>query len=448
MNRPETRYARSGDVNIAYQVVGNGPRDLVFVPGWISNIDVSWEEPSMARFLRRLASFTRLIVFDKRGTGLSDRVADMPTLETRMDDVRAVLDAVGSARTALCGYSEGGPMCALFSATYPHRTSALITIGSFPRRTSAEDFPWGPSHEQRVATIERRASEWGNPIDLEVWAPSVAKDSQFREWWARFLRSSASPAGAVALSRMNLQIDVRDVLPLIRVPTLILHNAGDRAIQVECSRYMAQRIPGAKYVELQGQDHLPFVGNSDEILDEVEEFLTGVRHAPDPDRILATVMFVDIVNSTGLAAHFGDRRWRDVLAGFYELVRQQLASYRGGEIDTAGDGFLAAFDGPARAVRAASAITTAVRRLGIEVRAGVHTGECERMGSKFSGIAVHIGARIASMAAPGEVLVSSTVKDLVAGSGITFVDRGVQSLKGVPGEWRLYELASAQSHRH
>jgi pimeloyl-ACP methyl ester carboxylesterase len=405
MNRPETRYARSGDVNIAYQVIGTGPRDLVLVPGWISNIDVFWEEPSMATFLRRLASFTRLIIFDKRGTGLSDRVADMPTLEVRMDDMRAVLDAIGSTSTALCGYSEGGPLCALFAATYPRRTSALITIGSFPRRTSAPGFPWGPSLEQRVATIERRAREWGNPIDLDIWAPSVANDPRFRDWWARFIRSSASPAGGATLSRMNLQIDVRDVLSQIRVPTLILHNIGDRAVEVECSRYMAQQIAGAKYVELRGQDHLPFVGNTDEIIDEMEEFLTGVRRAPVTDRVLATVMFIDIINSTGRAAELGDRRWRDVLDGYYELVRQQLAAFRGREIDTAGDGIFATFDGPARGIRAASAITKAVRGLDLEVRAGLHTGECEQIGTKFGGIAVHIGARVAAIAQPGEVLV-------------------------------------------
>jgi pimeloyl-ACP methyl ester carboxylesterase len=438
--RPETRYARSGDVNIAYQVVGEGPRDLVLVPGWVSNLEVFWEEPTMARFLQRLASFSRLILFDKRGTGLSDRVADMPHLETRMDDVRAVMDSVRSTRAALLGYSEGGPMCALFAATYPERTTALVMIGSFARRTWAPDYPWGPTKEEYERDVEATVREWGGPVGLEVRAPSLKGDQRFREWWARLLRMSASPGANRALRLMNGEIDVRHVLPTIRVPTLIIHNTGEQAVPVEASRYMAERIPGAKYVELAGIDHLPWVGNTDTILDEIEEFLTGVRRGPEPDRVLATVMFTDIVDATRKAAELGDRRWRDLLGAHHTLVRDQLAQFRGREIDTAGDGFLAAFDGPARAVRTATAIAAGVKQLGLEIRAGLHTGECEVMGAKLGGIAVHIGARIAALAKAGDVLVSSTVKDLVAGSGLRFADRGVHSLKGVPGDWHVFAV--------
>jgi pimeloyl-ACP methyl ester carboxylesterase len=438
--KPETRYARSGDVNIAYQIVGEGPRDLVLVPGWVSNIDVFWEEPSAARFLQRLASFSRLILFDKRGTGLSDRVGDMPNLETRMDDVRAVMDAVRSTRAALVGYSEGGPMCALFSATYPERTTALIMIGSFARRIWAPDYPCGATREEWDRFVDQSVREWGGPVGLEPRAPSVAGDARFREWWARFLRSGASPGANRALLTMNGEIDVRPVLAAIRVPTLIIHNVGERAVPVEMGRYMAERIHGAKYVELSGQDHLPWVGNADQILDEVEEFLTGVRRGAEPDRVLATVMFTDIVDATRKAAELGDRRWRDLLDAHHTVVREQLAKFRGREIDTAGDGFLAAFDGPARAVRAACTIAGDVKRLGLEIRAGLHTGECEVMGPKLGGIAVHIGARVAALGHAGEVLVSSTVRDLVAGSGLRFEDRGTHALKGVPGEWHLFAV--------
>jgi pimeloyl-ACP methyl ester carboxylesterase len=401
---PETNYARSGDVNIAYQVVGEGPRDLVVVPGWISNIDVFWEEPRVARFFERLASFSRLILFDKRGTGLSDRVSDMPSLETRMDDVRAVMDAVSSTQAALFGYSEGGPMCALFAATYPERTTALIMGGSYARRMWAPDYTWGTPRDTWEDFLDAVVRNWGGTVGLDVRAPSLAGDPQFRDWWARYVRQSASPS-------------------------LILHNVGDRTVPVEGSRYMAARIPGAKYVELPGVDHVPCSGNSDAILDEIEEFLTGVRRGPEPDRVLATVLFTDIVDSTRKALELGDRRWRDLLDSHNALVRERLVRFRGREIDTAGDGFLAAFDGPARGVRAACAIADGVKRLGLEVRAGLHTGECEVSGAKRTGIAVHIGARIAS----------NTVKDLVAGSGLKFDDRGLHTLKGV-GEAHLFTV--------
>ncbi len=437
---PETRYANSGGVSIAYQVLGEGALDLVVVPGWVSNLEATWDDPDREAFYRRLARFSRLILFDKRGTGLSDRVVDLPSLEVRMDDVRAVLDAVSSQRAALFGWSEGGPMCALFAATYPKRTSALIMHGSYPRWLIAPDYECGRTQQQLddfLAEIERN---WGQPVGIEARAPSRAHDEQFRQGWARYLRSSASPAAAAALLRMNAQVDIRDVLPSVRVPTLILHSVNDRALPVQASRYMAQRIAGAKYIELHGVDHLPYLSDSENITGAIEEFLTGVRHHQIDDRVLATVMFTDIVRATETAARLGDKAWRELLARHHDAVRGELQRFRGREIDTAGDGFFAAFDGPARAVRCACAVGDAVRPLGIELRAGVHTGECEVMGDKYGGIAVHIGARIAACAAAGEVLVSRTVKDLVSGSGLVFDDRGVRPLKGVPGDWPLFAV--------
>jgi class 3 adenylate cyclase len=441
---PETRYARSGDVNIAYQVVGDGPFDLVLVLGWISNIELAWEEPHLRRFLDRLASFSRLILFDKRGTGLSDRVSlnDLPTLEQRMDDVRAVMDAAGSGRAALFGMSEGGPMCVLFAATYPNRTIALVTCGTYAKRRWSEDYPWAPTPEERQAFYDRIEFRWGEELGLDTLAPSRLDDPVLKRWLETYTRRSASPSAALALARMNTEVDVRDVLPTVRVPTLVMHREGDRDAVVDEGRYIAARIPGARFVELHGKDHLPWIGDQDEALDEIEEFLTGVRPIPQPDRVLATVLFTDIVRSTEMAAALGDERWRDLLARHHAAVRTELARFRGREIDNAGDGFLASFDGPARAVRCASAIISALRDLGIEVRAGVHTGECEVMEGKLTGLAVHIGARVAALAVPGAVLVSSTVRDLVAGSGLAFVDRGLHALKGIDGEWRLFAVVS------
>ncbi|MFL5951212.1 MAG: adenylate/guanylate cyclase domain-containing protein [Gaiellaceae bacterium] len=440
---PETRYAQSGDVNIAYQVTGEGTRDLVYVPGWVSNVEMMWEEPAMARFLDRLASFSRLILFDKRGTGLSDRVSnnELPTLEQRMDDVRAVLAAVGSERAALFGHSEGGNMCALFAATYPERTAALITLGCFAkRRDPDDDYPWAPTAENREATTADVEQNWGHlrPEDVEYYAPSRVGDEQFVRNLERYLRRAASPGAAAALLRMNSYIDVREVLPTIGVPTLVLHRGGDHDVNVAEGRYLAAKIPGSTFVELPGADHWISAGDTDEIADEIEEFLTGTRPAPEPNRVLATVLFTDIVGSTDRAAELGDRRWRDLLGAHDAVVRRQLERFRGREVDTAGDGFFAAFDGPARAVRCAISAGEAVRELGVEIRAGIHTGECELDGQKIRGIAVHTGARIASLAGPGEVLISHTVKDLVAGSGLEFEDRGAHELKGVPGEWRLF----------
>jgi pimeloyl-ACP methyl ester carboxylesterase len=441
MEPPTTCYARSDDLSIAYQVVGQGAIDLVFVMGWVSHLDYFWQEPSFARFLQRLASFSRLILFDKRGTGLSDRVQldELPTLEQRMDDVRAVMDAVGSERAALMGISEGGPMCLLFAATYPERTAALIMIGAYARRIWAEDYPFGD--KQYDEFVEDVRENWGGPVGLEARAPTLLHDERFRTWWATYLRMSASPGAAYALTRMTGEIDVRQALPTISSPTLIVHRLGDRSLPVEGARYMADRIQGAKLVELTGDDHLPFVGDQEEVLDEVEEFLTGVRGRPEPNRVLATVLFTDIVGSTEIAARVGDRRWRDLLDTHNEAVRHQVDRWGGREVEPRGDGVFASFDGPARAIRCACAIRDNIRTRGLEIRAGLHTGECELVGEKLEGIAVHTGARVAALAGPGEVLVSRTVKDLVAGSGIVFEERGVHSLKGVPGEWQLFAVS-------
>jgi class 3 adenylate cyclase len=445
MTPPQTRYAKSGDTNIAYQVVGAGPIDLVFVMGWVSNIDEFWTEPSFARFLARLASFSRLVVFDKRGTGLSDRVDEhrLPTLEQRMDDVRAVMDSVGSRRAALLGVSEGASMCALFAATYPERTAAFLSFGGFPRMVAAPDWPWGRSEENMQRLYRQIEEGWGSqPVGLDARIPSRVNDEAFREWWTRYLTRSATPRAAAALTRMNGQIDIRHVIPAIRVPSLIMHRTGDRTVALQAGRFLAEKIPDAKYIQYPGDDHLPWTSEFDQILGDIEEFLTGTRHAAEVDRVLATVMFADIVKSTERAAEIGDRRWKDLLQDFYGVVRKNLERYRGREVDTAGDGLLATFDGPARAVRCAQAINDDVPSLGLSVRAGVHTGEVEVIGEKVGGIAVHIGARVAAEAAPGEVIVSSTVKDLVAGSGIRFEDRGRRPLKGVPGEWQLFRAAA------
>lgn len=441
MDVPDVRYAKSGDVSIAYQVVGDGPRDLVLAPGFISHLEIDWEYSAHARFLHRLASFSRLILFDKRGTGLSDRPGGLPDLETRMDDVRAVMDAAGSERAVLFGYSEGGPMSCLFAATYPERTSALVLYGTYAKRQDPdEDYPWVMRRGERLAYADEVEREWGAESDFSRY--TSRQDDALVRWWQRRARASVSPGAARALILMNSQIDVREILPAIRTPTLVLHRSGDRDANVAEGRYLAARIPGARFVELRGDSHLPWV-DADQILDEVEEFLTGVRRGPELDRVLATVLFTDLVGSTERAAQLGDRRWRALLEEHHAVIRAELARWRGVEIDTAGDGFLATFDGPARAIRCALASRDAVASLGLELKAGVHTGEVERVGERVVGIAVHTGARVAAKARPGEVLVSSTVKDLVAGSGLEFVDRGEHELKGVPGTWSLYAVAHA-----
>lgn len=438
--RPRTQYARSGGIHIAYQVLGEGPLDLVYVPGWVSHVEQAWEEPSLAHFLDRLSSFSRLITFDKRGTGLSDRVPDeqLPTLEERMDDLRAVMDAVGSTRAAVLGVSEGGNLSALFAATCPQRVTALIISGTYAKRIWSEDYPWAPTVEARAREYELVEREWGNLMDLDRYVPSKIGDKAFAQQLAKYFRLSASPGAAVTLLRMNTEIDIRAVLPTIRVPTLVLHRIGDHDVKIEEARYIATRIPSAKLVELPGDDHLPWVGDQDVFLDEVQEFLTGVRPPAAADRVLATIMFTDIVGSTELAARLGDHAWNGLLQRHDALVRKELQRFRGREEQTTGDGFFATFDGPARAIRCAASIRDAVRQLGVQIRAGVHTGEIEVGADHVGGLAVNIGARVLATAEPGEVLVSSTVKDLTAGSGVRFVERGVHTLKGVPGEWRLF----------
>jgi pimeloyl-ACP methyl ester carboxylesterase len=440
----QVKYAKNGNVHIAYRVVGEGPLDLVIVPGWVSHLEAHWENPLVWRFAERLAAFSRLILFDKRGTGLSDPVSEdrLPTLEMRMEDLHAVLDAVGSTRAALFGISEGGAMSALFAATYPDRTSALVMSGCYAKWIKDEDYPWAPTREEHEAAFAAYEKNWGTPIGFKTIAPSVANDESCRNWWARNLRLGASPAAGIALYRMNIEIDIRSVLPSISVPTLILHREGDRLINVENARYLASHIPGAKYVELVGSDHLPWFGDSDAVLDQVEEFLTGVRPAMATERVLSTILFVDIVGSTERAQSLGDARWRDLLGSFHVQVEQDLGRFGGRLIDTAGDGVFSSFDGPARAVRCAMAIRERVARLGIAIRAGVHTGECEIAGGKLAGIAVHTGARVASAAESGEILVSSTVKSLVAGSGLRFASRGRRLLKGLEEELELFAVGN------
>ena len=439
---PKTQYTRSGDLHIAYQVVGEGPLDLVYVPGWVSHVELAWEEPTLARFLRRLASFSRLILFDKRGTGLSDRVPNdkLPTLEERIDDLRAVMDAVDSERAAIFGFSEGGNLSAFFAATYPERTKALVLFGTFAKRIWSSDYPWAPKPEDRERESETLEREWGELMDLEYYVPSKAGDQAFLRRLATYFRRSASPGAAVALLRMNTQLDIRHILPTIRVPTLVIHRKGDRDASVEEGRWIAEQIPNARFVELSGEDHLPWVGHQDAVIDEVQEFLTGARAIPDSNRVLATVLFTDIVGSTERAALMGDRAWQELLDSHHALVRKALAQFRGREIKTVGDAFITTFDGPARAMRCACAIRDSVGSIGVEIRAGLHTGEIEITDHDIGGIAVHIAARTMSVAKPGEILVSSTVKDLSVGSGIAFIDRGAQVLKGVPDEWRLFTV--------
>ena len=423
---PETKYARSGDVNIAYQVIGDAPLDLVFVMGWVSHLDYFWREPSFARFLLRLSSFARLILFDKRGTGLSDRVPNdqLPTLEQRMDDVRAVMDAAGSERAALCGVSEGGPMCSLFAATYPERTVALVMIGTYAKRVRDAGYPWGPTAEQRQHFLQEIRANWGKPVGIDERAPSMAADPVFREWWATYLRMGASPGAALALTQMNAEIDVRHVLPSIRVPTLVIHRSGDLCLTVEEGRYVASRISDATFVELPGNDHLPFAGDQDAILDHVEMFLTGVRHGPQPDTVLATVLVTRIAGEHGA----------DRLRRLHAHIRKEMEWFRGREIHATGDRTMAIFDGPARAIRCALAITEYARRLETSIRAGLHTGECEIAPSGVSGIGPDVCLAVADAAATDEVLVSNTVKDLVAGSGLRFHERGTAR------EWRLFAV--------
>ena len=447
MHDLETRYAASSDGHVAYQVIGDGPRDLVFVPNWGSNVEVMWEEPSLAHFLRRLATFSRLLCFDKRGTGVSDPVTldALPTLEQWMEDVRSVMNAVGSSRTALLGDSEGGQMAMLFAATYPERVSALILTNTAARHLRDVDYPWGLPARSVEPSLQKMRELWGTGGLVELMAPSAAQDERFRRWYGRYERSSLPPRAINAYYVSQLQRDLRSVLPTIQVPTLVLHRVGNRHMRVGHGRYLAEHIPGAKYVELPGDEQFFHSGDTETMLGEIEEFLTGIRPAAEFDRVLSTVLFTDIVDSTERASVLGDRAWRALLDTHNDIVRRELGRHRGQEIKSSGDGFLATFDGPARAIRCACAIRDEVRSLGIEIRAGLHTGECELMGDDVGGIAVHIGARVTEEADAGDVLVSSTVKDLVAGSGIQFVDRGVRALRGIPGDWRLFAVEQCRS---
>jgi len=435
---PETRYARAGDVHIAYQVVGDGPVDLVYVPPQLQQVEHLWAEPRIAAFFERLARFSRLILFDRRGTGLSDPISSTTTLEDQMEDVTAVLDAVGSEQAAVFAQAEGAAMAALYAATHPERTRALILYAGMVRMTGAPGYEWPGTSQERERRMAEIFAAWGTGERLAVIAPSMADDPAMRRWFARLERLAASPGQLRLLFDIAGETDVRDVLPSIAVPTLVMHRREDLAIDVGHSRYVAAHIPGARYVELEGRDNLLVVGDSDRILAEVERFLTGTHTPPEPDRVLATVMFTDIVGSTETAARLGDRAWRALLNRHDDLSRAQLARFRGRAVKSLGDGFLATFDGPARAIRCALELRDAVHELGVELRAGLHTGECEAIGDDVGGLAVHIGARVGALAAPREVLVSNTVKDLVVGSGIDFADRGEHALKGVPGVWHLW----------
>jgi pimeloyl-ACP methyl ester carboxylesterase len=444
MSTPTTRYAKSNDASIAYQVVGEGPIDLVLVLGFATHLELQWESPLFARFFERISSFSRLIIFDKRGTGLSDPVTEVPTLEQRIDDVRAVMDAAGSERAALFGVSEGGPMSVLFAATHPDRVTALVLHGAMGRTTEAPDYPWAsPAEALRESAAEFIAPYWGQQAEgmVELFAPSLVGDPQTVEFLARLERSAASPGMVQKIFEMFLDIDVRSILPTIHVPTLVLHRRGDRVVNRRAGEELAAQIEGARYMELPGIDHLPWAGDSEAVLGEIEEFLTGARSVPEPDRVLATVMFTDIVGSTERAAELGDARWRQLLSAHQTAVRRELTRFRGREVKALGDGLLATFDGPARAIRCGRAIVDAAPSHGLEVRIGLHSGEVELIGEDVGGIAVHIAARVGALATPGEVLASSTVKDLVAGSGIRFVDRGAKHLKGISDEWRLFAAA-------
>lgn len=429
---PETHYVQNGEVNIAYQVVGSGDLDIVFVMGWVSHLEYFWAEPHFAAFLNRLASFSRLILFDKRGTGLSDRVplSELPTLEQRMEDVHAVMDAVGSKRAALIGVSEGGPMCSLFAATYPERTLALVMIGTYAKRIRDDDYPWGVSPEDREEFFETMRRDWGKPVGVEERAPSLADDENFREWWATYLRMGASPGAAVALTKMNAEIDVRNVLKSVRVPTLVIHRSGDMCLKVEEGRYVASLIPNSKYLELGGVDHLPFVGAQEEILVPIEEFLTGMGQIEEHDRVLATVLSVKIADALDVPSQ------KDLAA----LIRQQIQLFKGREVPVENNGMVATFDGPARAIRCASSIASSAGAVSGSLKIGLHTGECDVVSGTYGGFAVELAQKIAQSAEPGNPLLSRTVKDLVAGSGLAFAEYGVRSFEGIEGDWRLFTL--------
>ena len=436
MEPSRTQYAKNGDIHVAYQVFGEGEVDLILVPGFISHIENSWDEPDLAGWLRRLGSFSRVIMFDKQGTGLSDQGSELPGMDERMDNIRAVMDAQGVERAAIFGISEGGSLATLFAATHPDRSRALILYGAFARFKS-----WLPTQEALDRLILYIDNDWGSGQSLPMFAPSRKDDLPFQHWWGKFERLGASPGAAKALMRMNSQIDTSDILASVNVPTLVIHRKDDVAVDVEGGQFLAERIPDAKYVELSGVDHLPWVGeNTNQILDEMAKFLTGEWRPVEADRILATVLFTDIVDSTRHAAELGDQQWREMLDRHNTMMHKNIVRFRGRAIKSTGDGFLATFDGPARAIRCASAASEAAREIGIEIRAGLHTGEIELIGDDIGGIAVHIASRVLGQAGANKVWVSRTVKDLVVGSGFDFKDEGTYKLKGVPGEWHLFAV--------
>lgn len=438
---PTIRYTKSGDLHIAYAVTGDGPIDLVYVPTWISQLEHLWEEPRIERFFNRISSFARLIMFDRRGSGLSDPIPDAPTLEEQMDDVLAVLDAAGSERAALLAQLEGGPMACMFAATHPERTRALMLFSAWARIVHDADYEWANTAEEREQWLHDFLEWWGREERVPALVPSEEDNPRFRRWFARLERLAASPGPARRMMEVMGSYDVRDVLPSIRVPTLVMNRREDQALNPRHSHYLAEHIPGARYLELAGGDSLAPFGDSEVVLDEIEEFVTGTRQLRQADRVLATVLFTDIVGSTRRAAELGDSRWRRLLADHDELIAAELERHRGRFVKSVGDGVLATFDGPARAINCARSVVERVRDLGLEVRAGLHTGEAEVMGDDVGGLAVHIAARVSQAAQAGEVLVSGTVKDLVVGSGLEFEDRGSRELRGVPGEWRLFAVA-------
>jgi len=443
MSTGETQYALSGNIHIAYQVVGEGPLDLIYVPGWVSHVERAWEMPDYARFLKRLYSFSRLIMFDKRGTGLSDRVPidQLPTLEERMDDLQAVMDAVGSKKAAFLGFSEGASLCALFAATYPEKTHAIIMFGSFAKRLWSPDYPWAPTTEERQQEYDLVGREWGKMMDVAHYVPSQIGDGAFLRNLVDYLRNAASPGAAVALLKMNTEIDIRNILPTINVPTLVIHRTGDQDAMVDGARWMADQIPGARFVELPGSDHFFWIGDQEAVLDEIQEFLTGEKPLPVVNRVLATILFTDIVESTRSAHQLGDKTWRRLLDKHDSLCEKTIRRYRGRLVKKTGDGIHATFDGPGRAIFCAKEISDLIsQELGMAVRAGLHTGEIELRGKETGGVAVHLAARVAALAGPDEVFVSRTVRDLVSGSGIEFEDQGTFELKGFPERWQIFKV--------
>ncbi|WP_223428196.1 adenylate/guanylate cyclase domain-containing protein [Tateyamaria pelophila] len=442
MNPVETKYAKSGDTHIAYQVVGEGDLDVVYVPGWVSHVELCWKEPTLNRFLSRIASFARLIIFDKRGTGLSDRVSNdqLPTLEERADDLLAVMDAANSSRAALIGFSEGGNLAAFFAASHPERTSGLVMFGAFGKRIRSPDYPWAPTPEERQKDYEFVEREWGNLMDLEHYAPSKANDEAFMRRTCAYLRRSASPGAAVTLLKMNTEIDLTNVLPAVHVPTLVLHRTGDRDANVEEGRWIADRISGAQFKELPGEDHFPWVGDSEAIIEEIQAFVTGEKPRPPSERVLATIMFTDIVGSTDLAHQLGDAAWKDLLNQHDQLCVQAINEHNGRLVKGTGDGLLATFDGPGRGISCGKKIVSIARGLGLSVRCGLHTGECELRGDEIAGVAVHLAARVSALAGADQLLVSRTVRDLVAGSGHTLQDEGEHLFKGFSEKWSIYSV--------